>query len=98
MHRHPITCIIPPHMLKEIVHNGTQAQREFAMLTMAASEQFRGQRQATRDFASVLSFAIATGKERIIYDAQEGSKLPGVPVRREGDPATADPEIGRAHV
>ncbi len=97
MHRHPITCIIPPHMLKEIIHNGTQAQREFAMQTMATSEQFRGQRHATRDFASVLSFAITPGKERIIYDARQGSQLPGVPVRREGDPATSDPAVNEAY-
>lgn len=97
MHRHPITCILPPHMLKEIILNGTPAQREFAMLTMAASEQFRGQRHATRDFASVLAFAPTTGKERIVYDAQQGSKLPGVPVRREGDPPVADPAVNEAY-
>lgn len=97
MRRHPISCILPPHMLKEIIHNGSEAQREFAVRTMATSEQFRGQRQATRDFASVLSFAIASGKERIIYDAQQGSKLPGIPVRREGDPDTADPAINEAY-
>lgn len=97
MHRHPITCILPPHMLKEIILNGTPAQREFAMLTMAASEQFRGQRHATRDFASVLVFAPTTGKERIVYDAQQGSKLPGVPVRREGDPPVADPAVNEAY-
>lgn len=97
MHRHPITCILPPHMLKEIILNGTPAQRKFAMLTMAASEQFRGQRHATRDFASVLVFAPTTGKERIVYDAQQGSKLPGVPVRREGDPPVADPAVNEAY-
>ncbi len=96
MHRHPITCILPPHMLKAIIHNGTQAQREFAVLTMSTSERFRGQRHATRDFASVLSFALAPGKERIVYDARQGAQLPGVPVRREGDPATSDPAVNEA--
>ncbi len=97
MHRHPITCILPPHMLKKIIINGSQAQREFAVLNMSTSEQFRDQRQAMRDFTSVFSFAVAPGKERIIYDAQQGSSLPGAPVRREGDPATSDPAVNEAY-
>lgn len=97
MHRHSLACIIPPHMLKEIIHNGTDAQRNFAMRTMETTAQLRGQRQAMRDFASVLSFALATGKERIVYDAQQSSNLPGVPVRREGDPASTDPAVNEAY-
>lgn len=97
MPRHSLACIIPPHMLKEIIHNGTDAQRNFAMRTMETTAQFRGQRQAMRDFASVLSFALATGKERIVYDAQQSSNLPGVPVRREGDPASTDPAVNEAY-
>lgn len=97
MHRHSIFCILPPHMLKEIINNGTDAQRNFAMRTMETTAQFRGQRQAMRDFASVFSFALATGKERIIYDAKEGSTLPGTVVRREGDPASTDPAVNEAY-
>lgn len=97
MHRHPITCIIPPHMLKEIIRNGNQTQVSFALQTLQLSEQFRGQRQATRDFASVLSFAAAPGKDRIVYDAQQGSKLPGIPVRREGEPPVEDPAVNEAY-
>lgn len=97
MHRHSIFCILPPHMLKEIIHNGSDAQRNFAMRTMETTAQFRGQRQAMRDFASVLSFALAPGKERIVYDAKEGSTLPGTVVRREGDPATSDLAVDEAY-
>jgi Zn-dependent metalloprotease len=84
-------------MLKQIITNGTDAQRNFAMRTMETTAQFRGQRQAMRDFASVLSFAISTGKERIIYDAKEGSTLPGTIVRKEGDPAGTDPAVNEAY-
>jgi len=97
MHRHSIFCILPPHMLKEIVTNGTEAQRDFALRTMETSAQFRGQRHAMRDMASVLSFAIAGGKERIIYDAKQGSSLPGAIVRKEGDPAVTDPAVNEAY-
>jgi Zn-dependent metalloprotease len=84
-------------MLKQIITNGTDAQRNFAMRTMETTANFRGQRQAMRDFASVLSFAISTGKERIIYDAKEGSTLPGTIVRKEGDPAATDPAVNEAY-
>ena len=41
-----LTCIMPPHMLREIVTRGTPAQRDWAVRTLRVSEQFRGQRQA----------------------------------------------------
>lgn len=96
MHRHSIFCILPPHMLKEMIAKGSPEQREFALRTMTTSEQFRGQRQAMRDFASVISFAVSGQKDRVVYDAKQGTKLPGTVVRSEGDPATADSAVNEA--
>ncbi|PWH17631.1 MAG: peptidase M4 family protein [Anaerolineae bacterium] len=84
-------------MLKEIIRNGSEEQRVFALQTLQISAQFRGQRQAVRDLAGVLSLAVAPGKQRIIYDAQNGSQLPGVVVRREGDPPVTDPAVNEAY-
>lgn len=47
--RHPILCIIPPHMLKEIAEKGTPGQRDWALRTLASTEQFRGQRLAAAE-------------------------------------------------
>jgi len=41
----PVQCIIPVHMLREIMERGTPRQREWAWRTLATSEQIRGQRQ-----------------------------------------------------
>lgn len=84
-------------MLKEIATNGTPSQREFAILTMKASAQLRGQRMMMADFAPA-AFRVITGtKDRIVYDANNGSGLPGTAVRREGDPATADVSVNEAY-
>ena len=90
-HRHPIHCIIPPHMLKEMATNGTQAQRGIAIDTLKATARMRGQRIALADFAAATFRVEAVGgKDRIVYDAKNGSTLPGTVVRKEDDPLSAD--------
>ncbi len=93
---HPILCALPPHILRNILEKGTPEQRQQAMRTLQISEQFRGQRQA---LAHIEGIALATnvGKQRIVYDAQQGSNLPGQAVRQEGDPPTADPAVNEAY-
>ena len=47
---------------------------------------------------SPAAFRVVTGtKDRIVYDANNGSGLPGTAVRREGDPATADANVNEAY-
>ena len=43
-HHHSIFCITPPHMLREIVMNGSPEQRDLALRSITASEQIRAQR------------------------------------------------------
>ncbi len=94
----PLHCITPPHMLREIVARGTPAQRDWAVRTLRVSEQFRGQRQAFFGAAELAAaVAAAAGKERIVYDAQNGSTLPGQKVRGEGDAATGDKAVDEAY-
>jgi len=58
----------------------------------------RGQRQALADFsAAAFRVAVVGGKERIIYDARNGSSLPGTIVRREGEPVSADVGVNEAY-
>lgn len=99
MHKHsPINCILPPHILKNIATKGTESQKNFAIDTLKKSAQMRGQRQALADFsAATFRVAAVGGKERIVYDARNGSSLPGTIVRREGEPAVADVGVNEAY-
>jgi Zn-dependent metalloprotease len=98
MHKHsPILCILPPHILEEVAAKGTQTQRELALQTMKFAGQMRGQRAAMADFKAS-AFRVATvSKDRIIYDAKNGSGLPGTAVRREGDPPHSDVAVNEAY-
>lgn len=98
MHKHHgINCFLPPHVLKNIATKGTERQKLLAFATLKTSAQMRGQRQALADFIPA-AFRVAAGtKERIVYDAKNGSSLPGTPARREGDPATADAAVNEAY-
>ncbi|HXQ37447.1 MAG TPA: M4 family metallopeptidase, partial [Anaerolineales bacterium] len=98
MHKHShINCIIPPDMLKNIATKGTEAQKNLAMNTIKVSAQMRGQRQALGDFTAATFRVAVGGKERIVYDAKNGSGLPGIVVRKEGDPASADVAVNEAY-
>jgi len=97
-HSHPVNCIVPPHMLEEIANKGTDSQKELAINTLKASEQMRGQRLALANFSGAVSkFSAVGGKERIIYDAKNGTTLPGTPVRKEGDAPSADVTVNEAY-
>ncbi len=48
--RSPINCIVPPHVLRNIATNGTDAQKNLAIETIKGSAQMRGQRQALAEF------------------------------------------------
>ena len=97
-HRHSILCITPPHMLKEIVKQGTDTQREIAMRTINVSEQFRAQRRTSLEMMAVMGArAVRAGKQRVVYDAKNGSKLPGTEVRKEGENPVADPAVNEAY-
>lgn len=96
-HRHSIFCIIPPHMLQEIARRGTQAQRDLAIRNLTLSAEVRGYRQGLAVAAAKLDVADAlAGKERVVYDAQNSSSLPGLRMRGEGDPAMGDPAVDEA--
>ncbi len=95
-HSHSL-CITPPHILRAIAVNGSPAQRQIALQTLTASEQFRGQRKVMREVLSFLAMFSAGDKQRQVYDAQFGSNLPGALVRQEGQPAVADPAVNEAY-
>jgi Zn-dependent metalloprotease len=86
-------------MLNNIATHGTEDQKSMAFSTIKASEQMRGQRRAMSDFtaAAFRVVAVTGGKERIVYDAKNGSTLPGTIVREEGDGPTSDVAVNEAY-
>jgi len=99
-HRHagfePISCILPPHILRSIVERGSPQQRRWALQAIAISERMRGRRELLGDIATASAIA-APAKQRTVYDAGKGSKLPGALVRSEGDPPVSDPAVNEAY-
>ncbi len=92
----PIECITPPHMLREITERGTPSQQEWARRTLATSEQFRAQRQTFAAFPAMVTVSRELEKSRIVFDAENGTTLPGRQVRAEGDPPTGDEAVDEA--
>ncbi|MGD2167119.1 MAG: M4 family metallopeptidase [Gammaproteobacteria bacterium] len=86
-------CIIPPYMLDSIALRGTPAQQEYARRCLQESARIRTQRvNRATEVAPALS-----GKQRIVYTANNGTSLPGHIVRNEGQPASGDPAIDEAY-
>lgn len=97
-HHHSIFCITPPHMLREIVVNGSPEQRDLALRSITTSEQIRGQRGAmTKNILSLMKPVVTEVKQRIVYDAKNGSQLPGTVVRQEGDKPVSDVAVNEAY-
>jgi len=84
-------------MLKNIATKGTESQKNLAISTLKTSEQMRGQRQALAEFTGAAFRVAVGGKERVVYDAKNGSSLPGTVARKEGEGATADVTVNEAY-
>jgi len=98
MHKHShVNCFVPPHILKNIATQGTPAQKNLAIDTIKLTARMRGQRQALADFSAATFRVAAGGKDRVVYDAKNGSSLPGTVVRKEGDGPNADVAVNEAY-
>ena len=100
--RHSIYCILPPHMLREIAQNGTPQQRVAALQTLLADQTFRALRTAqslptTPAPRRPTGLAAEGQKQRTIFDTQHTQNLPGVLVRTEGSPPSADVAVNEAY-
>lgn len=93
---HPLHCIVPPHMVEEIINNGEKDQIERAMQTLNVSGQIRGLRQSLAEIARKAA-ASSGNKQRLVYDAENKSTLPGKLVRSEGDGPTGDTAVDEAY-
>lgn len=101
-HRSPIFCILPPHILVSIASKGSSAQRDMAIDTLQAGAATRAQRQTMMELnqaslVGAMAGTVSGGKNRTIYDAKNGSSLPGTAVRKEGDPPASDVAVNEAY-
>lgn len=96
-HYHPFNCIVPPHLVEKIIENGQEKQIERAKQTLNVSGQMRGMRQSLAEIAKKSRATAAGDKNRMIYDAENGSTLPGTLVRSEGEAATGDAAADEAY-
>jgi Zinc metalloprotease (elastase) len=96
---HVIECILPPHIQKKIVENGTPVQRSRVIQTIQVTDQLREARQAMAGVpAPVKPEAAPPAKQRTIYSADNTTTLPGQVVRQEGGPAVGDAAVDEAYI
>jgi Zn-dependent metalloprotease len=100
--RHPILCIIPPHMLENIAENGTPVQRLMAEDTLSATQNMLGQRLAVSRGAVAFepkapAAAQEPNKQRFVYTANYRRQLPGTLVRQEGGEPSGDICVDEAY-
>jgi Zn-dependent metalloprotease len=97
-----VTCsILPPRILRRIAESDDARLRTTALDTLAADSTIRMAR-ATYQLLEVRSHqadvsGITPAKQRTIYDARNGSALPGNVVRIEGSTPTRDVAVNEAY-
>lgn len=95
-HATPFCFIVPPYILTEVVKRGQPDARDAALETLVASARLRGQRDITSQLPRARTASVGT-RQRTIYDAKNGTTLPGTVVRTEGGKATKDVAVNEAY-
>lgn len=99
-HRHSIFCILPPHVLHEMVRRGNAAQRNAALRTLGLDGSHRAQRM-TFQLLAVAPHQTVTGAapapHRSIYNSANQESPAGQLVRAEGQPAVGDVAVNEAY-
>ncbi|MCZ7460361.1 M4 family metallopeptidase [Streptomyces sp. WMMC940] len=95
----PVFCgIVPPHLLDKLARAGDPAVAAAARRTLVADAAHRtGRRLTTLTGAPAPSREVVPGPQRTLYDAGNGTALPGTEVRSEGDEPVQDATVNRAY-
>ena len=103
-HRSSIACIVPPDILRDVIRNGTKAERETAADTLAVDQTFRTLRAA---FAAALASSPVAMRSmggmggqphRTIYDQKHSDAIAlGTVARSEGSKKVKDPAVNEAY-
>jgi Zn-dependent metalloprotease len=89
-----LQCIVPPHIAKKLAESKDPLIRARALRALATGGSFRGRREA---FSALGHVVPGQGKQRSIYDAKNGTHLPGDLTRKEGGSATDDAAANEAY-
>lgn len=101
--RRPLECIVPPDLLKRILLEGDEAERQAVVETMSLDASIRQARAETAGRRAVgeraLGSLVATGGSpiRVIQDQQHDTVTPGPVVRAEGQKPVKDPAVNEAY-
>ena len=101
--RHPIFCILPPHILVHIAKNGTKEQRDSALQALGVDSSIRTSRLTYSLLGGLqVPHVDAAGpgtpqKQRTIYDSRQTETLPGQLIRSEGEQPVADLAVNQAY-
>ncbi|HXD22628.1 MAG TPA: M4 family metallopeptidase [Gemmatimonadaceae bacterium] len=95
--RDAVQCIIPPYVSEHLARSENAELRERAEANLAAAARARTLRARTSAAPSLIApRGKPASKHRLLYDARNTDKLPGVLVRSEGDGPVADPAVNEA--
>lgn len=99
---HSVACMVPPHMLEQIVRNGSEEQRERALTTLMIDQSVRAARLhqslgGTQWRADPLAGLLEGQRSRTIYDCQNQERFDGPMVRTEGEPLKGDVAVDEAY-
>lgn len=86
--------VIPPYMLRRIIEHGNAPQRDCALHTLNHVQSLLGNKPLR---SPTEKNARAGEALRDIYDAQNGTQLPGKQVRKEGQPSNHDVAVDEAY-
>jgi len=86
--------VIPPYILNRIIEHGSEPQKKCARQTLVHVNTLMAEA-----YAKPKGVKTAKGGqvERDIYDAQNGTRLPGKSVRKEGQPSNGDVAVDEAY-
>src|ERR1700750_1685829 len=99
-HRHSIFCMVPPHVLREIIKRGNKSQQDAALNTLAQDSTQRTRRVTSQLLAPRPRSAMtvtAAQPQRSIYTTNHTENLPGTLVRSEGQGSVQDPAVNEAY-
>lgn len=99
-HRNPIQCILPPHIVDNMLKSADEAVRRIASDNLLMGAEIRAARSILSGIPMLAAMAAPGAKKRrLIYDMKNGPpyRLPGTLVRSEGDPKHKDPAVNEAY-
>ena len=95
--RDAVQCIIPPYVTERLARSDNPEIRERAEANAVAAARARALRLRASTTPSLMARpAAALSRQRLVYDARDTDKLPGVLVRSEGQRPVADPAVNEA--